>query len=410
MTAPVFGMQFSRPLDEPVPVLGADFSKALIIETSEDADATSYPADTAVRISTGDTAAVADLGTGLLKSYVQGINDQLNSLNRGADVTIVRVAEGADTAATAAAIADIVNSITDIPSAVNATPRIVLAGRTAWRADLETTNPVVAALEANLGKILAVAPVDVDDTSAANAIDARETMSSERLMPIGVAARVYEGETLVTRPMAPRVAGLMMRVDNENEGKPFNPFANRPIYGLAGLSRKIPFSLLDGSTEGQQMLESNVSIVAEGEAGVDGAVADGGYVFIGTDNAQTGELWEQMHQVRGTDYLVVKLMQITKQFLGRKITADLAEAWINSIAFMLRDEQAAGNILGYTPAAEMFLADQNSPEQIRLGHLKLDIGIEPAPVFKLATHEIRRYRPAVEGLVNEIIARLQAAA
>lgn len=410
MSAPQFGMQFSRPADEPVPVLGADFSKILAIETSADASATEYPVDTPVRISSSDPDAVAALGTGLLADMVKGVNDQLTGLNSGADVTIVRVTEGADTAATAAAIAAIVNGITTIPSAVNATPRIVLAGRTAWRVDLETVNPVVAALQANLGKILAIAPVDVDDTSSANAIDARESMSSERLIPIGVAARVYEGQNIVTRPMAPRVGGLMARVDNENLGRPFNPIANRPLYGLAGVSRKIPFSLLDGSTEGQQMLAGNISIVTEGEVGVDGAVADGGFVFIGTDNAQTGELWEQFHQVRGADYLTVKIMQITRQFLGRKITADMAEAWINSIAFMLRDHKADNDILGYTPANEMFKASRNSPENIRLGTLTLTIGIEPAPVFKLANHEIRRYRPAVEGLVEEIIARLNAAA
>jgi phage tail sheath protein FI len=410
MSAPQFGMQFSRPADEPVPVLGADFSKFLCIETSADASTETFPADTPVRGSSSDTDFVSALGTGLLADQVRGINDQLTGLNSGADVTVVRVAEGADAAATAAAIAAIVNGLASIPSAVNATPRIVIAGRTAWRADLDTVSPVVAALQANLGKILAIAPVDVDDTSAANAIDARETMSSERLIPIGVAAKVYEGETLVTRPMAPRVGGLMARVDNENLGKPFNPIANRPLYGLAGLSRKIPFSLLDGSTEGQQLLAANVSIVAEGEVGVDGSVADGGFVFIGTDNAQTGELWEQFHQVRGTDYLVVKIMQITRQFLGSKISADKAEAWINSIAFMLRDHKADDDILGYTPANQMFKASRNSPENIRLGSLTLNIGIEPAPVFKLANHEIRRYRPAVEGLVEEIIARLNAAA
>ncbi|MEP4034094.1 phage tail protein [Roseibium polysiphoniae] len=406
MTAPTFGMTFTRVFDEPVPVLGADFSKILIIETSEDANADTYPLDTAVRISTGDSTMVADLGTGMLAAYVQGINDQLSDLNSGADVTIVRVAEGADTLATCANIVAVLNAITDIPSAVNATPRIVLAGRTAWRADLDTTNPVIAALEANLGKILAVAVVDVDDTSAANAIDARETMSSERLMPVGVAARVYEGEVLVTRPMSPRVAGLMVRVDNSTGGTPFDPFANRAIYGLAGLSRKIPFSMLDGSVEGQQLLEANVSIVAEGETGVDGAISDGGYVFIGTDNAATGELFEQIHQVRGTDYIVTELIQITRQFLGRKMSADTVEAWINSIQFKLRDHKAADHILGYSPRNAMFTADQNSPENLRLGRIHLDIGIEPAPVFKVVEHEIRRYLPAVEGLVNEIVSRL----
>eukprot|EP00903_Cladosiphon_okamuranus_P001615 g1613.t1 len=382
-----------------VPVLGADFSQILIIETSEDASAGVFPVGEPVRFSTSDSAMVDALGTGLLADAVRGINDQLTDLNAGADVTVVRVAEGVDTATTAASIADVVNNITSIPSKVNKTPRIVVAGRTAWRPDLDTTNPVIAALEANLGKILAVAPVDVDDTSTANAIDARETMNSERLIPIGVAARIWDGASVVTAPMAPRVAGLMVRIDNQvGGGLPFQPIANRPLYGLAALSRKIPFSTVDGSSEGQQLLAANVSIVAEGETGVDGAVADGGYRFIGTDNAMSGELWEQFHQVRGTDYIVTQIIEITNNYLGRRVHADTAEAWISSLGFVLRDHKASGNILGHTPKHLMFKASQNSPENIRLGTLSLDIGIEPVPVFKLAKYEIRRWRPAVEGL------------
>ncbi|MEO9901236.1 MAG: hypothetical protein ABJF28_10620, partial [Nisaea sp.] len=115
---------------------------------------------------------------------------------------------------------------------------------------------------------------------------------------------------------------------------------------------------------------------------------------------------EQIHQVRGTDYIVTELIQITRQFLGRKMSADTVEAWINSIQFKLRDHKAADHILGYSPRDAMFTADQNSPENLRLGRIHLDIGIEPAPVFKVAEHEIRRYLPAVEGLVNEIVSRL----
>ncbi|MEO0980014.1 MAG: phage tail protein, partial [Pseudomonadota bacterium] len=103
MTAPTFGMSFTRPDDEIQSALGADFSKILIIETSEDASAAEFPVDTPVRFSTSDTAAMAALGTGLLKDAAQGIHDQLTDLNAGADVTAVRVAEGVDTAATATA-------------------------------------------------------------------------------------------------------------------------------------------------------------------------------------------------------------------------------------------------------------------------------------------------------------------
>lgn len=405
MTAPVFGMTFSRPDSEPVPALGADFSKGLLIETSADADAAAYPIGQPVRISTSDAGMVGKLGTGLLADAVRGLNSQLTGLNAGADVTIYRVAEGANAAATAANIATALapTNIAAIPSAVNATPRLIWAGRTAYRADPNTANPVVVALPAACERLLAISAVDVDDTSNENAISARETMNSERLMPIGVAARVYEGAALVTRSMGPRILGLIARIDNMNGGMPFDPFANRPIYGLAGLSRKIPFSLLDGSTEGQQLLESEVSIVVQGETGVDGAVADGGFVFIGTDNTTTGELWKQIHQVRGADFLTVQMMEITRQFLGKRISADQTEAWLNSLKFMLRDHKVAEHILG---SDLQFRADKNSPENIRLGHLTVNLGIEPVPAFKVANHEVARYRPALDDLVGKIVARL----
>lgn len=410
MTAPNFGMQFSRPANEIIPVLGADFSGVLCIESSADASNTEFPVDTPKIISSSDSTAVAALGTGLLADQVKGIQAQLTGINAGTKVVVVRVTEGGTAAITAASIATILNGVADIPDAINFTPRIILAGRSAYQSAPNAVGPVVTALQTACAKLLAVAPVDIDATTLSASNSARATMSSERLMPIGVAARVYEGTNLVTRSMAARVAGLFVRVDNENFGKPFDPIANRAVYGLADLSRKIPFSLTDASTEGQTLLGNNISIVARGQTGVDGAAADGGFVFIGTDGTGGSTLWQQIHQVRGADYLTVKMMQITRYFLGQKVTADLVEAWLNSIAFMLRDEKAAGNILGYSPVSEMFKASQNSPENIRLGTLKIDVGLETAPVFKLANSEVRRWRPAVEGLVEEIVARLNNAA
>jgi hypothetical protein len=409
MTAPVFGMTFSRPENEALPALGADFSKALVIETSEDANAGTYPLNTPVRISTSDPAKIAALGTGLLADAVKAIAAQLGGLNGGADVTVLRVKEEATVALTVANIVAALapTSIAAIASATGATPRLIWVGRTSWQPDADTPNPIWAALPIACEKLLAIAVVDVDPTDQAKAITQREAFNSERILPIGVAARVFEGVALVTRAMGPRILGLIIRVDNLFEGKPFNPFANRPVLGLSGVSRKIPFSLLDGSTEGQQMLESEVAIVVQGETGVDGAVADGGFVFIGTDNTTTGELWKQIHQVRGADYITVKLMEITRQFLGRKIYADGVEAWLNSLKFMLRDHKIDDDILGYDLK---FRADKNSPENIRLGHLTVNLGIEPVPAFKVANHEVERYRPALDALVGDIIARLNSVA
>ncbi|WP_068315778.1 phage tail protein [Polycladidibacter hongkongensis] len=403
MSKPAIGMQFSSPKDQSFPVTKGDLSKVLVIDTSEDASESEFKLDTPVRFSSSDTEATDALGTGLLMSHMRGIQDQLTGLNSSADVTVVRTKKDADAAKTAASIKGVIDGIDQIPSAVNATPGVVVAGSTAYRADDTTASPVVAALEANLGKILAVAPVDVDPTTKEKSISAREKMTSGRVFPIGVAARVYEGENIVTRGMAARVAGLMVRTDNQHFGMPFQPICNRPIYGLAGLNRTIPFNFLDGGSEGQQMLEADVSIIAEGETGVYGSVADGGYRFIGTDMAGAEGHWKQLHQVRGTDYIKTQLIKITRERLGPKISRGLVEAWLQDITYMLRDLKAGGYILGYTPAEKMFTADKNSPENIRLGELNIEVGQEEASSFKLANIEMQPYRPAVKALVQDII-------
>jgi len=274
--------------------------------------------------------------------------------------------------------------------------------------DAETTaNPVVAALHPVLDGLKAVAFVDGPSGSLNAAVNWRETIQSDRIIALGVGVKVLEGAEIVTRPAAPRFAGLTARIDNANGGRPFQPIANRPLYGIVGTNRPIPFSITDGAVEGQLLLAADIGVIVRGEIGVDSAIADGGFVGIAYHNCAEGELWAQFHQIRGSDYIAVKLLQLARQFLGRAVTASTVEAWVNSIKFMLRDHKALDDILGYKVD---FQKDLNSPEQVRLGHLTVTPHIEPAPVFKLATHRVLRYRPAVDALVDEIISRLGTAA
>jgi len=421
MSAPVFGIINTRPNDEPLPVVGADFSKIAMVSTSDDADANLFPLDEPVRFSTSDTAFTSKLGTGYLADAVRGVAAQLGELQVAADVTVVRVAEGTASdpqQKLEQTIANMVGSgasrtgvhaLRDAPSHVNATPRITIyPGYTAWRPDVNSANPVLAEIPAILNGLLAITVADVEDGSRDASIAARETIQSNRIMLVGTGARVYEGTDnpqVVVRPMAPRIAGLFARTDHAHKGKPFHPIANQPVYGIVGPSRPIEFSLTDGAVEGQQLLAADVGIVVRGEVGVDSAIADGGFVFIGTESCEESELWSQIHQIRGADYIAVKMMRIDRQFLGKLISADMAEAWLNSIRFMLRDHKADNDILGYDLK---FTTAGNSAEEVRKGHLKVTPYVEPAPVFRLAEHEMRRYRPAVDSLVSEIAARINS--
>lgn len=422
MTAPVFGFQTSRPNDEEVTVTGADFSKVGFCSTSEDADASVFPLNEPVRFTSTDPLFLSKLGTGYLADAVRGLNAQLSGY--GADVVIVRVAEGTgatDADKLDATFANIIGAagpqtglwaLRAAPSEVKAHPRLIgVPGYTVQQPDGPTVdNPVRAELAAHLEALGAVSVVDVAAGTKEAAIAARELMSSMRMIPLGVAARVYETvggvATLVTRPMSPRILGLFIRQDNNNEGKPFDTICNLPVLGLADTNRPIAFSLRDGATEGQLMLAQDISIVVRGESANVDAIADGGFVFLGTESAETGEAWSQFHQVRGQDYIDVKIQKITREFLGPRVTPRRVESWLKSIDYMLGDHVRAEDLLGFE---RKFEKNDNSPEEVRLGRLKIQTRIEQAPSFRVATNVVRRYRPAVDALVDAIVTRAGSA-
>ena len=416
MTTPYIGYSSSYATDDTTVALGEDFSKIILVSTSDDADASVFPVNVPIRFTSNDASFLAKLGTGDLAAALTGINDQLGG--DGADVCIVRVAAGTDANPANALAQTQANIVGDAglksglwaarnaPQVVKAAFHLWYAGHTAEAGSNGADNPVRAALAPLLEAAKAISIVDVDPTSKIAAISARELMSSKRMMPLGVAAKVYEtvsgAATLVQRPMSPRILGLIVAVDNAyRKGMPFDSFCNRAILGLADINRPIGFDLGDGSTEAQLMLASDVAVVVKGETADAGAIADGGFVFLGVESAANDPTWSQIHQVRGADYIDVEMAQVTRKYLGGRITPRRVEAWLTSLDDLLRDHSNNADILGFE---RDFPAAINSVSDVRQGTLSIQTHVEPAPVFRRAYNEFRRYPDAVQALVDSIVA------
>jgi len=183
-------------------------------------------------------------------------------------------------------------------------------------------------------------------------------------------------------------------------GYPFHSAANRPIQGIVGPARTIPFSLTDGATEGQQLLASNLGVVARGLVGVESAISSGGFVFIGTDNLGDDELWRMYNVYRGRDYIHLSLMPALRTYLGRQ---NITRQTIKNILATIN------NFLGSLVAQEQILGKQvtfkgklNSAEEIRLGHLTVGFACEEAPVLKRITTMSARYKPAIDQMVQSL--------
>ena len=226
MTEPVFGYSQSRPNNEPVPVLGADFSQAIIFETAVDADETLYEIGAPARISTSDPEAIAKAGTGGILDAIKGINAQLTGLNRGADLTVYRVAEGVDAAATAANIAAALGQITSVPSEVSTVPLVPMVTSEAAALALPTTTlpwarapkmggvptkfmlAVVAVTPSRIESSAAVNPAEIPSSTLISAAEAEiplaNVAAASRAVCVAEIAPVTLGNVAFTAPLMRR--------------------------------------------------------------------------------------------------------------------------------------------------------------------------------------------------------------
>ncbi len=412
MSDPTFGISISRIDNEPRPVVWSDMSVVGLIGTAPAADATVFPADTPVFMYSDDVVKRTALGnSGTIPAALTLINAQLGEFQVAAKVVIVRVAEGDTVAET---IANIVGDgiATGLEAFVHAgptlgvIPRLICApGFTSQRNGTDA-NAVCAALPALCAKLLAHAVVDGPATTEQAALDWRETLSSSRLIPVDPAVRVMNGTEVAVVPLSPAVIGIGVRRDHEKQGRPFHSWANQPVQGIVGPSRPINFSLTDGATEGQRMLSHNLGVLLRGEMGVETAIASGGFVFVGTDNAGEDDLWRFYNVTRGRDYIHLMFLRTLRFYLGRfNITGQTVQAVLNTIGFALRDLKADGDILGYEVK---FTRDQNSPEELRQGRFTVNFAAEEAPVLRFLGIQSARYRPALDALLDDLLAQVGA--
>jgi phage tail sheath protein FI len=266
-------------------------------------------------------------------------------------------------------------------------------------------NPIVAGATSICNQLLGMMIVESAGSSFQNDIDWRETMQSHRLIPLSGGCRVMDPATsfIVIRPLAPRMAGIMVRRDHET-GAPFHSAANQAVQGIISPNREIGFNLTDSANEAQELLGFNIGVLIRGEVGDDFAIASGGFVLISTDNAGEDPIWQMYNVMRGRDYIHLGMLRALRFFLGRyNIIGHTVQAILNTMQFFLRDLHADQHILGYKVN---FRTAGNSPEQIRLGHLTVGFRAEEPPVLKHITIESSRYREAIDAMVGDLATQL----
>jgi phage tail sheath protein FI len=269
-------------------------------------------------------------------------------------------------------------------------------------------NVVCAALPALCSRLFAHAVVQGPTSSRQVWIDWRETLQSSRLIPgsCNDVVILNDAGSSVTKPADAYIAGLIVRRDQEFDGRPFRSAANQPIYGIVGVSRQIEFSLVDETVEAQDLFGRNGGVIVRGESGVESALAEGGFVYFGTDTLSEDPLWRFYNVTRGRDYIELAQLRTLRFYLGRyNITLATIDAILNTLGDQLSFEAAQGNIIGYRLGFE---PGKNPATQLRQGNLWIKFQAEEPPVLRKITISSQRYARALDDLVVTISNQLDA--
>ena len=280
------------------------------------------------------------------------------------------------------------------------------AGGAATASIAPLANPVCAALPAVLNKLVAHAVVAGPGTTEEAETNWRETLQSERLIPITPMVTILAPDGSNMNVAAePYILGIGVRRDFEFNGRPFHSWANQPVYGIQGPSRPIEFSITDGAVEGQSLLAKNIGVIVRGEQGMEDAIASGGFVFVGTDNAGEDDNWRFYNVTRGRDFIHLMFLRTLRFYLGRfNLTGQTIQSVVNTMKLALRDLEADGDILpgfdvGFTP-------DKNLPTELRKGKFFVRFACEEAPVFRHLTIGSARRLKSLELMVEDLVSTL----
>ena len=402
MALPTFGLSITEVDNEARSAIAADLSTIGLVVTAPGADVLEYPLNTPVLINSDDTTAVEALGTtGTIANQIDLINAQLSGFSSSASVVIVRVDEGVDDAATMTNLIEGFTGLEDAESILGVAPRLIAVPGFTYQQDTPATaNPVVAALPGTLEKLVAHAVITGPHSTLQAFTDWRETFASKRLIPVETWVKVGVGA--VDTDSAAAVLGMLVARDSANGGVPSKSAANRPMQGIVDANRPIPFATTDGNTEGQLILALNGGIIVRGEAGSATSLGTGGFTFVATDTASEDDLWRFYNVTRTRDFIHLLFLRTLRIYIGRfNLTKQTIEAILQTMTLALRDLEADGNILGFRIGFE---ADKNNVGNLRLGNFSLYFKAEEPPVLRRLDIESHRYAPALDTLLENLLA------
>ncbi|WP_321334875.1 phage tail sheath C-terminal domain-containing protein [Breoghania sp.] len=409
-TAPFnHGVRVLRLGEDARPIAVSDVSTVGAVITAPDADASVFPPDEPVQIYTHETEKIASLGaTGTALDVINAVKAQ----GIEASIVMVRVEEGADTAATQAAMVGSAASQTGVHALeyalghVGLEPDLLIApGYAAGRVD-NAKNPVADALEQTAKKLQAVAILDTGGPDKETSLAYRADFSDRfaylvdpmvRMLPTGATE-------IAVKPASPYAAGLFVKRDKEKGGPYWSP-SNQECGGILGIAR--PVSYFDGEIdhEANYLNENGIAtfIPAQVVQGAGGTYSANGRILWGNRTTSDDPLWVFVNVVRTRATIEKTIMRSFRWANDQNLSPQLVISIMRSLQQFLDELKAVGAILG---GDVYWDRDVNTNASLRLGQLRIEFDAEEAPPLEDLTFGSRRNEVYFDVLADEINRRI----
>ncbi len=335
-----------------------------LVVTAPAADAALFPLNTPVKITVLSDAIGAAGNDGTMKSALQAIADQVRTT-----VVVVRVAPGADAAATATNVigADANGIKTGMQALLAAEAQIGVRPRIIGAPGLDPEN-VAKALAAVAKRLRAMAYAGAVGANRQAIATYRAKFTERELMliwpdftaPLGV-----DGADVPSFAVA-RALGLRAAID-QTQGW-HKTLSNVPVAGVTGLTKDVQFDIGDNDSDAAILNGAGVTTIVR----LNGELRFwGNRTCAATDSAFTFESATRTAQILGDSIVAGMIWAIDKPLtpsLAKDIVAEINEAF--------RALTRAGKILG---AVAVFNPDKNPVASLKAGQLVIGYRYTPVP-------------------------------
>lgn len=343
------------------------------VATADDADTDFYPVNTPVLVTNMQAAIAAAGTTGTLLNTLNAIAAQTNPV-----CVVVRVAEGADEAATTSnVIGGVVDGkYTGLKALLAAEARVGVKPRILGAPGLDTL-AVATELVSIAQSLRAFAYVQAwGATTKEEAVTYRENFGARELMVIWPEFEGWDtvAESTVTLAAVARALGLRAKIDQDTGWH--KTISNVAVNGVTGISADVFFDLQNPASDATYLNSNEITTL----------IQSGGFKFWGSRTCSSDPLFAFENYTRTAQVIADTIAEAHMWAMDKPMTPGLITDMIAGINAKLRELTAAGYILG---GSCWYDEGVNTAETLKAGQLFLDYDYTPIPPLEDLTFRQR---------------------